>query len=232
MKLDRIVRITKLDGKFNKYDLKVAGEHNFLANGIVVHNCQNLTDETLQTFADEQLEVTEKKDGSSLTVFFAHRQRPDDPFGICSRNFELKPGMGSWWEPVKKYDLQRKLEAYCTEHNVELALQGELVGPGMNSNRDQLTELDWKVFRIWDIGQQCWLNWNERYAVCEALGVPHVPVLGFKSLSEFGLDRDKILAFAEGTTENGNEREGVVFKSFNGGFSFKAVSNRYLLGLK
>lgn len=193
---------------------------------------QNVEDETLEQFADMQLEISVKLDGSSCTVFYAGKQRPDDPFGICSRNFELKPGMGSWWEPVRKYDLQRKLEAYCTEHNVELALQGELVGPGMNSNRDQLTELDWKVFRIWNIGQQCWLNWNERYDVCDALDVPHVPLLGFKSLREFGLDRDKILAFAEGTTENGHEREGVVFKSLNGGFSFKAVSNRYLLGLK
>ena len=43
-------------------------------------------------------------------------------------------------------------------------------------------------------------------------------------------DIDSMLAFAEGKTARGNEREGLVFKSVDAPFvSFKAVSNRYLL---
>jgi hypothetical protein len=30
----------------------------------------------------------------------------------------------------------------------------------------------------------------------------------------------------------GPEREGIVFKEINGGFTFKAISNKYLLGEK
>ena len=41
---------------------------------------------------------------------------------------------------------------------------------------------------------------------------------------------DELLAFAEGKTARGHEREGVVFKSTDAPYaSFKAVSNRYLL---
>ena len=41
---------------------------------------------------------------------------------------------------------------------------------------------------------------------------------------------DEILAYAEGKTIRGNEREGLVFKSVDHPYvSFKAVSNRYLL---
>jgi hypothetical protein len=41
---------------------------------------------------------------------------------------------------------------------------------------------------------------------------------------------DSILASAEGTGDNkGVKREGVVFKSMNNNFSFKAISNSYLL---
>ena len=45
---------------------------------------------------------------------------------------------------------------------------------------------------------------------------------------------EEILAFAEGKTDRGHEREGLVFKEVGTGhpFSFKAVSNRYLLKLK
>ena len=47
-------------------------------------------------------------------------------------------------------------------------------------------------------------------------------------------DVDAVLKFAEGVTENGHEREGLVFKEANTSYprSFKAVSNRYLLKLK
>jgi hypothetical protein len=42
------------------------------------------------------------------------------------------------------------------------------------------------------------------------------------------------LKFAEGTSKlnPAQEREGVVFKEMNGGFTFKAISNKYLLGEK
>ena len=194
---------------------------------------QNLEDEVLIKHADEPLEVTEKKDGSSCTIFFSPSYRADDPFGVCSRNFELKDeGDGIYWKLCHKFDLEHKLPAYCQEHNCELALQGEIIGPGVNGNHDSLSDFDYQIFRIWDIKNQKWLTCNERYKVCKDLNIPHVPVLEVKTLKDFDLDRDKILLYAEGYTAAGHEREGVVFKSIDGDFHFKAVSNRYLLSLK
>jgi hypothetical protein len=47
---------------------------------------------------------------------------------------------------------------------------------------------------------------------------------------------EEILKFAEGKSQIGDitgpEREGIVFKQVHGGMSFKAISNRYLLGEK
>ena len=41
---------------------------------------------------------------------------------------------------------------------------------------------------------------------------------------------DELLLFAEGKTDRGNEREGLVFKTMDEPYrTFKAVSNRYLL---
>jgi hypothetical protein len=44
---------------------------------------------------------------------------------------------------------------------------------------------------------------------------------------------DELLQWAEGESKLGKtEREGIVFKEAKGGMSFKAISNKYLLGEK
>ena len=66
--------------------------------------------------------------------------------------------------------------------------------------------------------------------VAEAMR-PLVPVID-EALDVFERFRtmDELLAFAEGKTARGHEREGVVFKSTEAPYvSFKVVSNRYLL---
>jgi len=167
-----------------------------------------------------------------MTVFYAPSQRPENPFGVCSRNFELKRDeTNAWWEAAVKYGLEEKLRKLGRE----IALQGELVGPGMNGNRDLLSERAFRVFRIWDIANQCYVPSGERVALCGQLGIPHVPVIAaaMDVFSELP-DVDAVLKYAEGVTENGHEREGLVFKEANTAYprSFKAVSNRYLLKLK
>ena len=177
-------------------------------------------------------EVTEKADGSSMTVFWAPSMRPDRPFGVCSRNFELeRDETNAWWEAAVKYGIEGKLAALGRE----IAVQGELVGPGMNGNRDLLPEREFRVFRIWDIASGRYLGSTERRELCDRLGLPHVKVVAeamdvFSELPTV----DAVLKFAEGVTDRGHEREGLVFKEADCPYprSFKAVSNRYLLKLK
>ena len=192
---------------------------------------QNLAD-WCQEMKGVRFEVTEKNDGSSMTAFYAPSLRPDQPFGVCSRNFELKRDEENiWWQMALKYDLEAKLR----DLGREIAVQGELVGPGMNGNRDLLSERAFRVFRVWDIANQCYVPSGERVTLCGQLGIPHVPVIAaaMDVFSELP-DVDAVLKYAEGVTENGHEREGLVFKEANTSYprSFKAVSNRYLLKLK
>jgi hypothetical protein len=75
-----------------------------------------------------------------------------------------------------------------------------------------------------------------RQAMVSDMGLTHAPVLAHRAklTDTLGItDIDGLLKFAEGkSTLAGVEREGVVFKEVNGGFSFKAISNKYLLGEK
>jgi ATP-dependent RNA circularization protein (DNA/RNA ligase family) len=61
------------------------------------------------------------------------------------------------------------------------------------------------------------------------LGLKHVPVHGYIVLNETAQTIGQILDRAEGQGINGAKREGIVFKHVESGFSFKAISNSYLL---
>ena len=197
---------------------------------------QGLT-EYFTSLKGRRFEVTAKNDGSSETVFFSPTIDVENPFGVCSRNQRLKrpitgDAASAFWQVVVKYDIEAKLKKVFEESHLEIALQGELVGPGINADRDRYPEYDFHVFRIWDVCAQCFMKPRDRVEFCAKFGIPHVQVLheDFPFFDEI-TTMDAALRFAEGKTLRGNEREGVVLKASDGvdDTHFKIVSNRYLL---
>jgi RNA ligase (TIGR02306 family) len=197
---------------------------------------QNLP-EYFETMKDRKFQVTVKADGSSVTMFYSPEIDPENPFGVCSRNLRLKQQKSNGemplpWMMAQKYFVENKLKEYYENKGKELAVQGELVGPGIQSNRDMITDHEWQVFRIWNITDQKFLTPEDAEILCTAWALPHVSVLASEMpVFQKFKDIDEILQFAEGKTSRGNEREGLVFKSNDDGpyVSFKAVSNRYLM---
>ena len=202
-------------------------------------------------------EVTEKNDGSSCTLFYrplTWKDKDGGPMQIASRRFMIRDDGFSddWFDAFKRiggfrpegewdqlksmlqnvYDngIATERDKYLLPRGHELAIQGEMVGPRFNKNRDKNTYNHFRVFRIFDITDQKFVTPETRYRICEAVGLEHVKVLDtcqiFKKLHSV----DEFLAYAEGKTDNGLPREGVVFKRVDdGSVSFKAVSNSYLL---
>ena len=168
----------------------------------------------------EKYEVTIKLDGSSFTAY--HR---DGVFGVCSRNLELKPSeSNAFWQVATKYLLEHTLPSMGN-----YAIQGELIGPGIQGNQEKLKELDLYVFDVFDIDAQTYLNAEERYEFVGQLCLNHVPVV-FKSINA-PESLDEVLKMAEGPSLHPKvNREGLVFKSTrNPQLSFKAISNSWLL---
>lgn len=198
---------------------------------------QNLSDYWI-TMKGRQFEITEKRDGSSVTMFYSERIDPENPFGVCSRNLRLKPCDANGkvplpWKMAAKYGVEEKLRNLATDGH-EFAFQGELVGPGVNGNRDLLTDWEWQIFKIWDITDGEYLTPDEARVMCESVGLTYVPVIcEYMDVFDTFPTVDDLLKFAEGKTARGNEREGLVFKSTTRPYvSFKAVSNKYLLKQK
>lgn len=183
---------------------------------------QNLSKE-LETHKGESFEVTVKIDGSSLTAYVFNGER-----GVCSRNIDLKDVEGNaFWDIAKKESLHEKLES--TGRN--LAIQGELVAPNIQGNYEKVTKPEFYCFSVFDIDKQEYVLPKQRKIICQTLGIPHVKVVD-ENFILFDHTVDELLDMAEGDGMNIPKREGIVFKSNDSQFSFKVISNSYLLKQK
>jgi len=180
---------------------------------------QNL-DRTLEKYFGQSFEVTVKRDGSSLTAFVNGEES-----GVCSRNVNLKETEDSaFWAAANSLSLIPKI--LSTGRN--LALQGELMSQKIQGNYEKVQGIEWNCFDIYDIDTQEYLLPKERRELCKQLRIPHIKVVE----EDFVLchNVDQLLEMAEGPGVNpGVKREGLVFKSNEAVFSFKAISNSYLL---
>lgn len=182
---------------------------------------QNLTQE-FNTWTDLTWEVTEKLDGSSMTVY--HK---DGDFGVCSRNWNLAASEGnSMWQQARKYNLEQVLA-----HEGNYAVQGEIIGEGIQGNPYRIRGQDFFVFDVFDINAQRYLTPVERRDFVERNNLKHVPITNHNVPTPTNVS--DILKAAEGRSQlhTDTEREGLVFKS-NGQVSFKAISNKFLLKSK
>lgn len=162
--------------------------------------------------------AAEKADGTSCTVWV-----DDDGMHVCSRNLELKEfaadGRGNvYWETARKYNLERLQQG--------VALQFEIVGPGIQGNPMGLEQVEMRAFTLYHIKGRYRLPFAALVAVCNHNGWPLAKVLG----AGFGfLGYDELRSMAdEHTYANGKPAEGIVIRDVGTlGISFKVISLNY-----
>lgn len=223
--LDKIKSIKKINHKSKRYDIGVEKVHNFYANDILVHNCQNLNKEYskwVEEAIKHQFYVTEKLDGSSSTFYYR-----DGEFGICSRNLELKENDdNTFCKVAAELGLKEKL----TNLGRNLALQGELIGEGIQGNRYKIKGHTVRFFNVFDIDKSEKVGYDEFHEIMNQLQLQTVPITavpGFKLPETVA----GMVEFAEAKSimNPHAEREGVVIRSRDNKISFKAISNKFLL---
>jgi len=189
---------------------------------------QNFESEVGFSPVGERAYVTEKLDGTSFTCYFNN-----GVFGVCGRNWELsETSDNSLWRMANVLQLKEKM----TKHGKNIALQGELVGAGINGNLYELSDHKLYFFTGYDIDKGRRMFFDELEWVLFGLDLQMVPVLekyGFVIPNESNIV-DYMLKYAEGKSVLNMEvdREGVVVRGLEREFSFKAISNTYLLGSK
>lgn len=190
---------------------------------------QNLT-KYWDKYSDSSLtwEITEKLEGSSCT-FYLDRE---GNFEVCSRNFSLKEDdNNSFWKPAKMYNVKQKM----LDNNLQgFAIQGELIGEGIQGNIYNIKGVDFYAYKIWDVVDSEYLKPEEQHNICNVLGLKYVPVI-YEYASICNQDIQDVLQQAEDKSKLNpkQEREGIVFKcNEDTSLHFKVISNKYLLKQK
>ena len=178
-----------------------------------------------------QFYATEKLDGSSFTCYIKNGE-----FGVCSRNMDLlETEDNTFWAVARKLDLENKLRSF----GKNICFQGEMVGSGIQGNHYNMKDQTVFFYNIFIIDEREYVGYDEFRNMLFDLDLACVPVLSYP----FNFPADSVAALptvsallrsAEGKSVLNDkvEREGLVIRSMDRTISFKAISNKFLLGSK
>ena len=177
--------------------------------------------------------MTEKLDGTSFTAFLR-----DGTFGICSRNLwmdEADPG-NVLARVARTLRLEERLRGVREKRGLDLAVQAEVIGPGVQGNKYALPAVGLGVFNVLDVGACKLLDHPTMLEVVAELGLDPVPQLGTLVLDH---TVDELVAYSEGPSALNPkaQREGLVLRppaeeydeDVGGRLSFKVINPRFLL---
>jgi RNA ligase (TIGR02306 family) len=213
-----------------KYEPPIPAELAGKVKGLFPSFIRKTDEERIQNLASEYEEmrkhtyyVTEKLDGSSATFYYNNGE-----FGVCSRNLELLETEGNtFWKVARELDLENKMREYGV--NVNISVQGELIGEGIQGNPYKIKGQTVRFFNLFHIDLQEYDSLSIFQSLISDLGLETVPVLN----THFHLPDtiDELLKMADGKSElNPNfDREGIVIRSLDRKISFKVISNKFLL---
>ncbi|MFA5349624.1 MAG: RNA ligase (ATP) [Candidatus Paceibacterota bacterium] len=221
----------------------------------------------LEKWKGEKFYITEKVDGTSFTCFYIRNKEAfrimtekkdiginDEGgkgfFGVCSRNFMMKPpGKENvetvYWRVVEKFDIYEKLRDLCIKENRDLCLQGEIVGPKIQKNKYKLREVKVFFFSVYDVSNGEYVGKKEFKRIIKELELETVPfILEELVLNQIedGVSKLEILqGMAENVKSVVNKEvdvgiEGVVVRSVEerkdieiGRLSFKVINPKFLV---
>lgn len=181
----------------------------------------------LQKMAGREVVITRKEDGTSTTYIYYNKF-----FMICGRNYRFSEKDKSnkhYFEIEEMFSIKDKLEKL----NMNIAVQGEIVGPKINGNKLKLMAIDYRIFNIWDIDSQSYLSHDKVIAITDELGLNRVPEI-YRGTFKTDWNVSSLLVMAE-SLEYGPKcpAEGMVVKTNDNSnlprYSFKVISNKYLL---
>jgi RNA ligase (TIGR02306 family) len=178
-----------------------------------------ITKEEFEECRDQVLTLTEIDDEQKNTMIRELAQKAKG-VPLCS-----------YWDIVQKYDLERKLKG-CGRN---IAIQGEICGPGIQANRYGLKKIEFFLFDVFDIDNQSYVGYEELVAIAGLLGVKLVPII-FRGVFPFK-SVDEVMECSKGFYPNGHPQEGIVIRptvpaysnELRGRMSVKAINPEFLL---
>jgi RNA ligase (TIGR02306 family) len=176
--------------------------------------------------------ISLKLDGTSSTFLIDPK---DETFHVCGRNYSYKRNdTHTFWKIAQRYNIEQKLRYFWDKGNNRIAIQGEIVGPGIQKNPLGLSVPDLYIFNVIDIADNTRFSLGMSMFIVQELGLKFVPIVD--KGSSFAYTKTDLLEMAKGKYKNhfssakdSQDREGIVIRSMCGNISFKAINNDFLL---
>jgi RNA ligase (TIGR02306 family) len=179
--------------------------------------------------------ASEKLDGSSATYYLK-----DGEFGVCSRNLELlESEENSFWKVARQMQIEEKLRSY----GKNIALQGELIGEGIQGNKLKIKGQTVMFFNLFDIDKFEYLNIFQLNELLTKIDLPLVPIVALDYLLENDIEKIIKMATIKSSICKDVWAEGIVIRPYsekidlllsnqqfnNGRVTFKAINPEFLL---
>lgn len=172
---------------------------------------------------------SEKLEGSSCSIYLN-----DGVFGVCSRNIDLlEDETNTFWKVARQYNIEEKLRTYQANTGQNIAIQGELIGEGVQGNIYKLKGHQLRIFNVYNIGKRRYFTLSEMQLFVEQiLKMQTVPILSERI--ELPIDYRELITRADGKSllNPNTKREGLVIRSVDMSVSFKSISRDYLASEK
>ena len=187
----------------------------------------------LKKYAGTRFAVTEKLDGTSFTAFLK-----GGDFGVCSRNLLLDTtdDTSLLVRLASALDVRDKLAMLAQRLGHEVAVQGEVIGPGVQANKLRLAGHELRVFSLLNAETARLVDHDIALDALDAVGLLRVPELAPLTLNH---SVDDLVALSASTSvlNSAVQREGIVLRPFTevdeprlgGRLSFKAINPQFLL---
>jgi hypothetical protein len=204
----------KLDGNFPTFISKTDEDR------IQIHP------EWLEQYADLPFQVTEKLDGQSATYALVKKGKQYD-FIVCSRTQRRFLDGSNWWKIVR----QTKIESLLHEligSNEWVAIQGEIVGAGIQGNKYGLSGI--KLFAFQIVVPSGRISPHSIEAILNRFGVECVPMVSWSFRLPDSVST--MVDIAKGMKSLLNKtklREGIVLRNYENKVSFKVINPEFLL---
>lgn len=165
--------------------------------------------------------ITEKLDGTSITFYVK-----DEAFGVCSRNMDLVEGDNLYWRAAKALDIENKMKKVAKN----FALQGELMGEGIQGNKLKLKGQSVYFFNLFWIDEYRYATYKELRQTLHEMDLIMVPVIEEGWMLHTEIQHMLKQAQIPSLINPAVMAEGLVVRAMNDvHFSFKAINNEFLL---
>jgi RNA ligase (TIGR02306 family) len=195
--------------------------------------CQNLWNPSfLEEIDGVKFYITHKMDGTSCSIF-----KNNNDIGVCSRNLQLdlNDEKNVYVQIFKYFNFKEILEKVP----FNISIQMEIVGEGIQKNTALINKKQYRVFDVYNIDEQRYLNFNELQLFCAVHDLIMVDIFKYDFIFNKNLYTiNDLLKLTEQTYSNTkNQIEGLVFtpveekfsNTIKGRLRFKLINPNYLL---